>query len=99
MRGLFTPMIREGEVVVDGGLVNPVPVSMCRALGADIVIAVDLSWGKLGPYRERGGPRGRRAAEPREDPSWLGRLRKGWLERKKAADAVAVPSIFEVFNT
>src|ERR1043166_3478194 len=34
MPGLFTPMIREGEVVVDGGLVNPVPVSMCRALGA-----------------------------------------------------------------
>jgi NTE family protein len=99
MPGLFAPVVRDGVVLVDGGLVNPVPVSMCRALGADIVIAVDLSWGKLGLYRERGGSRGRRAVQPREDPSWLGRLRKGWLERKKAADAIAVPSIFEVFNT
>ncbi len=51
MPGLFTPVIRDGVVLVDGGLVNPVPVSMCRALGAELVVAVDLSWGKLGPYR------------------------------------------------
>ena len=53
MPGLFTPVIRDGAVVVDGGLVNPVPVSMCRALGAELVIAVDLSWSKLGAYRGR----------------------------------------------
>lgn len=29
--------------MIDGGLVNPVPVSLARALGADIVIAVDLN--------------------------------------------------------
>lgn len=40
--GLFTPVIHEGKWLVDGGLVNPVPVSLCRALGADIVIAVNL---------------------------------------------------------
>ena len=56
MPGLFTPVLRNGRVLVDGGLVNPVPVSMCRALGAEVVIAVDLSWGKLGPYRRRGQP-------------------------------------------
>ena len=32
-----------GGWLVDGGLVNPVPVSLARALGADIVIAVDLN--------------------------------------------------------
>lgn len=42
--GLFTPAQHEGRVLVDGGLVNPVPVSLCRAMGADIVIAVDLNW-------------------------------------------------------
>src|SRR3981081_4862306 len=57
--GLFTPVIRNGAILVDGGLVNPVPVSMCRALGADLVIAVDLSWGKLGAYRDRARNRGR----------------------------------------
>ena len=34
--------------LVDGGLVNPVPVSLCRALGADSVIAVDLNTALLG---------------------------------------------------
>src|SRR5215216_3163350 len=53
MPGLFTPVVRNGTILVDGGLVNPVPVSMCRALGAEVVIAIDLSWGKLGPYRHR----------------------------------------------
>ena len=42
--GLFTPVMREdGRLLVDGGLVNPVPASLARALGADIVIAVDLN--------------------------------------------------------
>jgi NTE family protein len=41
--GLFTPVERNGDLLVDGGLVNPVPVSMCRALGAQVVIAVDLN--------------------------------------------------------
>lgn len=42
--GVFTPAVQEGRLLVDGGLVNPVPVSLCRAMGADIVIAVDLNW-------------------------------------------------------
>lgn len=43
--GLFTPVMRDdGRLLVDGGLVNPVPVSLCRAMGADVVIAVDLNW-------------------------------------------------------
>ena len=41
--GVFSPVEREGRVLVDGGLVNPVPVSVCRALGADVVIAVDVN--------------------------------------------------------
>lgn len=49
--GLFSPFERAGRVLVDGGLVNPVPVSLCRALGADIVIAVDLGVGALGRRR------------------------------------------------
>lgn len=41
--GLFAPTWHAGRWLIDGGVVNPVPVSMCRALGADVVIAVDLS--------------------------------------------------------
>jgi NTE family protein len=50
--GVFTPALQEGRLLVDGGLVNPVPVSLCRAMGADIVIAVDLNWDLVG-HRSR----------------------------------------------
>lgn len=43
MPGLFTPMWYQHRWMIDGGVVNPVPVSLCRALGADYVIAVDLN--------------------------------------------------------
>jgi NTE family protein len=46
--GLFTPVMRDGVWLVDGGLVNPVPVSLCRAMGADLVIAVDLNTDRMG---------------------------------------------------
>jgi NTE family protein len=41
--GLFAPAWHQGRWLIDGGVVNPIPVSMCRAMGADTVIAVDLS--------------------------------------------------------
>ena len=41
--GLFPAIRHNNQWLVDGGLVNPVPVSVCRALGADIVIAVNLN--------------------------------------------------------
>lgn len=41
--GLFPPILFENRWLVDGGVVNPVPVNMCRLLGADVVIAVNLS--------------------------------------------------------
>ena len=40
--GLFAPCELNGRLLVDGALVNPVPVSLCRAMGADFVIGVDL---------------------------------------------------------
>lgn len=39
---VFTPVIHQGAVLVDGGTLEPVPVQACRELGADFVIAVDL---------------------------------------------------------
>jgi NTE family protein len=41
MPGMFTPCFREGRLLVDGGLVNPIPVSLCRSMGANTVIAVN----------------------------------------------------------
>jgi NTE family protein len=41
--GIFRPVKINGRWLIDGALVNPIPVSVCRALGARIVIAVNLS--------------------------------------------------------
>lgn len=43
--GIFTPLRRGDAILVDGGLVNPVPVSVVREMGANYVIAVSLSGG------------------------------------------------------
>lgn len=40
--GVFQPVQIGGRWLVDGALVNPVPVSACRALGARVVIAINL---------------------------------------------------------
>jgi NTE family protein len=40
--GIFTPVHHKGRYLVDGGLVNVVPVSVCRDLGADFVIGVNV---------------------------------------------------------
>jgi NTE family protein len=47
MPGIFEPFQLDGRWYVDGGIVNPVPVSLCRSLGADIVIAVDVNRGRI----------------------------------------------------
>jgi NTE family protein len=48
--GLFPAIRHNNSWLVDGGLVNPVPVSTCRALGADIVLAVNLNGGIVGKH-------------------------------------------------
>jgi NTE family protein len=40
---IFTVMQKKNRFLVDGGLVNPVPVSVARKMGADFVIAVDVT--------------------------------------------------------
>jgi NTE family protein len=42
--GIFRPVSVNGRWLFDGALVNPVPVSVCRALGARYVIAVNVTW-------------------------------------------------------
>lgn len=42
MPGIFVPAILDERPLIDGGITNPVPVSACRAMGAQIVIAVPL---------------------------------------------------------
>jgi NTE family protein len=40
--GIFEPVVFEDRLLVDGGLLNDIPVDVCRQMGADIVLGVDL---------------------------------------------------------
>jgi NTE family protein len=46
--GIFSPSWMGAKWLLDGGLANPIPVSVCRALGADVIIAVNLNGELLG---------------------------------------------------
>jgi len=51
--GLFSPSRLNGQWLVDGGLVDPVPVSLCRAMGAEVIIAVNLNGDIVGKHNKR----------------------------------------------
>ncbi len=44
--GIFKPVEINGQKLVDGGMMNNLPVDVCRQMGADIIIAVDLQQAK-----------------------------------------------------
>jgi NTE family protein len=46
--GIFRPVKINGRWLIDGALVNPIPVSVCRALGATVVVAVNLNGDAFG---------------------------------------------------
>ncbi|RYF13949.1 MAG: patatin-like phospholipase RssA [Comamonadaceae bacterium] len=95
--GLLSPVALDERLLVDGGLVNPVPVSLCRALGADIVIAVDLNWDLIG----------RRSRVPDEVKNADGAVDNGVLEAilarfrqpRSEAAVTQIPSMLDVLTT
>lgn len=92
--GLFSPVWHDGQLLVDGCLVNPVPVSLARAMGADIVIAVDLSADTLGRHLAP-------ATETKMDSpgyEWMRKLRTefGSLLPALTPDEQRLPSVFDV---
>jgi len=64
--GLFAPVKVKDRWLVDGGLVDPVPVGVARALEAEVVIAVDLNSGIVS--RKKRTRQARQAAKKTGDP-------------------------------
>ena len=98
--GLFTPVLREELLLVDGGLVNPVPVSLCRAMGADIVIAVDLGSDRVGGSQRHKTDATAKAEGSTDDgmPGWIARWRKSF-GRPRQANGELLPSMAGVLST
>jgi len=51
--GIFTPVKHGERFLVDGGLVNPIPVDQLKAMGARKTIAVDVNKGTLGKLKKK----------------------------------------------
>lgn len=52
--GVFPPVYMDNRWLLDGALVNPIPVSACRAMGAQMVIAVNLGGDFIGKAKKPG---------------------------------------------
>lgn len=101
--GLFTPVLHQGRWLVDGGLVNPVPVSLARALGAEVVIAVDLNTNLVGRHLRQRLPTPKRS-RPAADSlaaALMQRLQEGLegLPLPWRNPAEEPPSLFETLAT
>ncbi|WP_457107449.1 patatin-like phospholipase family protein [Methylobacterium sp. P5_C11] len=94
--GLFPPVAHAGRVLMDGTLVNPVPVALARSLGADLVICVNLNG-------DTGGPVVREAPHPAPRRGFLQLVRGRLPGFERAEPEIAVPGIARVvldaFNT
>ena len=73
LRGIFNPARIGDKCLVDGGLSNPLPVSVCRALGAEVIIAVNLNGDLLGRRFEELDPKAA-VAPPRVPNEFVSRL-------------------------
>lgn len=97
--GLFTPARHDGRYVVDGGLVNPVPVSLARAMGAEVVVAVDLNADLIGRHTTAGGKTASKPVTEGITGKMLQRLQQGISSIFPGEDdGASAPSMLDVIS-
>ena len=94
--GVFEPVFVDGRWLMDGALVNPVPVSVCRALGADTVIAVNLVAETLARPDASAAKANTVAAQEVETVGGLFRGRRGRIATNPRPQHLAGPSMAKV---
>jgi len=102
--GIFHPVRHGKRLLVDGGLINPVPIDVCRSLGADLVIAVDVTprpvkttsraheiWTRIGQQLQEG----------LSTQTWLPNSLTELLEsafRERPEEARPLPGVYSILN-
>ncbi len=97
--GVFEPVRIEGRWMFDGAIVNPVPVSVARALGAERVLALNISSDGAGRGTAIQDPFGRSDAQPPlDEPAGDagGVLARWWRGAARPASEVAPPGLMTV---
>lgn len=74
--GMITPVMLNGRLLADGGIMDPVPLGPTAAVHADAIIAVSLAGEHRGPTAVPGAP-ARETAEERPAEEWGERFRRG----------------------
>lgn len=92
--GLFQPNFYNNRWLVDGGLVNPVPVSVCRALGADFVIAVNLNSDIVGKHFRNSNTLKEKDQQESQELSFTKIINK-YRQSVPKTEPIKVPSFFE----
>jgi len=107
--GMFQPQRLGDHWLVDGGLVNPVPVSLCRALGADVVIAVELGAGRATRHMRKVRLAKDKGREEAPEGGWTDQVKErflswvgagallDWVDGRRSADEI--PPIATVLAT
>jgi NTE family protein len=72
---VITPVVLNGRLLADGGLMNPVPIAPTAALGADLTVAISLN-GESRILRGARSPTSE-SADPRPVEEWGDRFRRG----------------------
>ena len=99
MPGLLPPVGHNGYWLVDGAVVNPVPISLTRALGADIVIAVDLQHDAHLMQQDLLSASPAQTAPETEMTSWRARLRHHLAQRLTQRRTMLSPGAMEIMTT
>jgi NTE family protein len=102
--GIFEPVRFDDRWLFDGALVNPVPVTLCRAMGAEIVVAVNLIGGEAYRGTLIADPVARSVELPPEPPATregaakdARKLRRQFLPAANGAPGIAT-ALLEAFN-
>ncbi|MEV4703204.1 patatin-like phospholipase family protein [Actinoplanes sp. NPDC049316] len=83
--GLITPVVVDGRLLADGGLLNPVPIEPTAAAAADLTVAVSLQAPR--PVQESSGPV-HATAEPQRAGDWYERLRQVFARSGNSGEVV-----------
>ena len=89
--GVITPIVINGRTLVDGGLLNPLPIEPTAAVSADVTVAVSLSGprapiGHATPVKE--------TSETRPFDEWTSRLRRSTTEVLESERLRALAGLF-----
>lgn len=88
----ITPIVLNGRILVDGGLVDPVPITPMTAVDADLTIAVSLSGAPIGTQ----GPPATESSQARPRSEWLERAHRATAQ---IMDSDAVKALWSRFGS